>query len=111
MFLNPYRFDEGRNKSRKSKEEATIKLEKLQDLMLNKIDQWEKRQDLSRIFKEYDIEVYKNSLNSICQTYPEANRQILDDWFKQFTHILSNPDHLSGVVDRMPISEFVESMP
>jgi hypothetical protein len=110
MFLDIYRFDEDRNKSRKSKEEATIKLEKLQNLMLNKINKWEQYPDLSRIFKGSDIEDYKNSLNSIYQTYPEANREILDIWFQNVTHSLKC-DELSGLVYRMPINEFVESMP
>ena len=110
MFLDIYRFDEDRNKSRKSKEKATIELEELQNLILSKIDRWHKYQTFSQIFQDSDIEVYKNSLNSIYQTYPEANRKILDVWFQNVTHSLRS-DELRGVVYRMPINEFVESIP
>ena len=110
MFLDIYRFDEDRNKSRESKEKATIKLEELRNLMLNKIDKWEQYQTFSQIFQGSDIEAYRNHLNSIYQTYPEANREILDIWFQNVTRSLKC-DELSGLVYRMPINEFVESMP
>lgn len=107
MILDIYKFDKERIQSRKK---AAAELEELQNSMLIKINQWYKHQKLSQVFREADIEGYDNSLNTIYQTYPKADYQILNIWFQNFKHSLRS-DELSGVVYGMPINEFVESIP